>query len=35
MLAGWMLAPLTRITDAARLAADGSLSHRIRLRWPP
>ena len=34
-LAGRMLAPLTRITDATRLAADGSLSHRIRLpgRW--
>jgi len=31
ILAGRMLAPLTRITDAARLAADGSLSHRIRL----
>jgi two-component system sensor histidine kinase VanS len=30
-LAGRMLAPLTRIADAARLAADGSLSHRIRL----
>jgi two-component system sensor histidine kinase VanS len=26
-----MLAPLTRITDATRLAADGSLSHRIAL----
>ena len=26
-----MLAPLTRITDATRLAADGSLSHRIQL----
>jgi two-component system sensor histidine kinase VanS len=31
LLAGRMLAPLTRITDAARTAADGSLSHRIRL----
>jgi two-component system, OmpR family, sensor histidine kinase VanS len=31
MLAGQMLAPLTRITDATRLAATGSLSHRIRL----
>jgi two-component system sensor histidine kinase VanS len=31
ILAGWMLAPLTRITDAARMAANGSLSHRIRL----
>jgi two-component system, OmpR family, sensor histidine kinase VanS len=31
LLAGQMLAPLTRITDAARLAATGSLAHRIRL----
>ena len=31
ILAGRMLAPLTRITDATRIAADGSLSHRIRL----
>jgi two-component system sensor histidine kinase VanS len=31
LLAGWMLAPLARITDAARMAATGSLSHRIRL----
>ncbi|HWJ33003.1 MAG TPA: HAMP domain-containing sensor histidine kinase, partial [Gaiellaceae bacterium] len=31
LLAGRMLAPLTRITDATRTAADGSLSHRIRL----
>ncbi|GAA3535535.1 HAMP domain-containing sensor histidine kinase [Nonomuraea rosea] len=30
-LAGRMLAPLTRIADAARMAANGSLSHRIRL----
>lgn len=30
-LAGRMLAPLTRITDATRLAANGSLSHRIEL----
>jgi two-component system, OmpR family, sensor histidine kinase VanS len=30
-LAGRMLAPQTRITDATRLAATGSLSHRIRL----
>ncbi|HEY0497093.1 MAG TPA: HAMP domain-containing sensor histidine kinase [Kutzneria sp.] len=30
-LAGRMLAPVTRIADAARLAAGGSLSHRIRL----
>jgi two-component system sensor histidine kinase VanS len=34
ILAGWMLAPLTRITDAARMAANGSLSHRIRLQGP-
>src|SRR4051794_38847610 len=31
LLAGRMLAPLTRITEATRLAANGSLSHRIRL----
>src|SRR5579885_1753748 len=31
LLAGRMLAPLTRITDATRAAANGSLSHRIRL----
>ncbi len=31
VLAGRMLAPLTRITDATRTAATGSLSHRIRL----
>jgi two-component system, OmpR family, sensor histidine kinase VanS len=30
-LAGRMLAPLTRITDATRMAATGSLAHRIRL----
>jgi two-component system sensor histidine kinase VanS len=30
-LAGRMLSPLDRITDATRLAATGSLSHRIRL----
>jgi two-component system sensor histidine kinase VanS len=30
-LAGRMLAPLTRITDATRVAATGSLAHRIRL----
>jgi len=30
-LAGRMLAPLTRITDATRVAATGSLSHRIQL----
>ncbi|KDN20924.1 sensor histidine kinase [Amycolatopsis rifamycinica] len=34
LLAGRMLAPLTRIADAARLAAHGSLSHRIRLAGP-
>jgi two-component system sensor histidine kinase VanS len=32
ILAGQMLTPLTRITDATRLAATGSLSHRILLR---
>jgi two-component system, OmpR family, sensor histidine kinase VanS len=31
LLAGRMLAPLTRITDATRMATKGSLSHRIRL----
>jgi two-component system, OmpR family, sensor histidine kinase VanS len=31
LLAGRMLAPMTRITDATRRAATGSLSHRIRL----
>jgi two-component system, OmpR family, sensor histidine kinase VanS len=31
LLAGRMLAPLTRITDATRIAATGSLSHRIQL----
>jgi two-component system sensor histidine kinase VanS len=30
-LAGRMLAPLARITDATRIAATGSLSHRIEL----
>jgi two-component system sensor histidine kinase VanS len=30
-LAGRMLAPLTRIADATRMAANGSLSHRILL----
>ena len=34
LLAGRMLAPLTRIADAARLAAHGSLSHRVRLTGP-
>ncbi|MET9675997.1 HAMP domain-containing sensor histidine kinase [Streptomyces sp. NPDC006482] len=32
ILAGRMLAPLTRITDAARTAGTGSLSHRIRMK---
>jgi two-component system sensor histidine kinase VanS len=32
LLAGQMLAPLARITDATRRAAEGSLSHRI---WLP
>jgi two-component system sensor histidine kinase VanS len=32
LLAGRMLAPLTQITEATRVAADGSLSHRIRLQ---
>jgi two-component system sensor histidine kinase VanS len=31
LLAGRMLAPLTRITDATRMAANGSLSHRVAL----
>jgi two-component system, OmpR family, sensor histidine kinase VanS len=31
LLAGRMLAPLGRITDATRMAATGSLSHRIEL----
>lgn len=31
ILAGRMLSPLTRITHATRLAANGSLSHRIQL----
>jgi two-component system sensor histidine kinase VanS len=31
LLAGRMLAPLTRIADATRTAATGSLAHRIRL----
>jgi two-component system, OmpR family, sensor histidine kinase VanS len=30
-LAGRMLAPLTRIADATRIAANGSLAHRIQL----
>jgi two-component system sensor histidine kinase VanS len=32
LLAGRMLAPLAQLTDAARTATTGSLSHRIRLR---
>src|SRR2546423_3918639 len=31
LLAGRMLAPLTRISDATRVAATGSLSHRVQL----
>jgi two-component system sensor histidine kinase VanS len=31
ILAGQMLAPLTRITTATRMAASGSLSHRIQM----
>ncbi|TML76426.1 MAG: HAMP domain-containing histidine kinase [Actinobacteria bacterium] len=31
LLAGRMLAPLTHVTDATRMAASGSLSHRIEL----
>jgi two-component system, OmpR family, sensor histidine kinase VanS len=31
ILAGRMLAPLTRIADATRIAATGSLSHRVEL----
>lgn len=31
-LAGRMLAPLTRIAEAARMASNGSLSHRIRMQ---
>ena len=31
ILAGHMLAPLARITDATRMAANGSLAHRIHL----
>lgn len=34
ILAGRMLAPLTRITNATRLASTGSLSHRILLEGP-
>ena len=32
LLAGRMLAPLARITDGTRMAADGSLSHRIQMQ---
>ncbi|MFD8969990.1 sensor histidine kinase [Streptomyces sp. NPDC059568] len=32
ILAGRMLAPLTQITEAARMAGNGSLSHRIRVK---
>ena len=32
ILAGRMLAPLSRITDATRMAANGSLSHRIQMQ---
>jgi two-component system sensor histidine kinase VanS len=31
LLAGRMLAPLTRVTEATRMAANGTLSHRIQL----
>lgn len=34
LLAGRMLAPLERIGNAARLAAQGSLSHRVSLEGP-
>ena len=34
LLAGRMLAPLSRITDATRMAATGSLTHRIVLPGP-
>ncbi len=34
ILAGRMLAPLARIAAAARTAANGSLSHRVRMRGP-
>ncbi|HEX2313504.1 MAG TPA: HAMP domain-containing sensor histidine kinase [Thermomonospora sp.] len=34
VLAGRMLSPLTRIADAARKAAQGSLSHRVQLEGP-
>ncbi len=34
ILAGRVLAPLTRITEATRLATSGSLSHRIQMPGP-
>src|SRR5215203_2882206 len=34
LLAGRMLAPLARITDATRVAGNGSLAHRIALEGP-
>ncbi|HEX9335256.1 MAG TPA: HAMP domain-containing protein, partial [Pseudonocardiaceae bacterium] len=34
VLAGSMLAPLAQITDATRMAARGSFSHRIELEGP-
>ncbi len=34
LLAGRMLAPLSRITEATRVAATGSLTHRINLEGP-
>ncbi len=34
LLAGRMLAPLDRISDAAKLATQGSLSHRVSLEGP-
>jgi two-component system sensor histidine kinase VanS len=34
ILAGRVLAPLTRITDATRIAATGSLGHRIPATGP-
>ncbi len=34
ILAGRMLAPLTRIAYAARTASNGSLAHRIRMKGP-
>ena len=34
LLAGRMLSPVARITDATRMAATGSLAHRIELGRP-